>query len=450
MAAGPKKVKKAAKATHAKRADAPKRTPEEARQAVKDALGAAPGKLPKQAAKKLDDPASHKPLTEKQQKAVEDAKAQVAEREAAEKEKAEADAKAAAFAKKWEKWPVTTIDVSRIVCEGRYRGDEDLQLDKMADSLRKYGLMSPVGVQDMGDGSYKLVVGGRRFLAIRDKLNRPSIRAIILDPDTEDGVERTVTLLEMEVEENEQRHNPSVRRKVERFDEIQAMLKKAGRAAPGSGQAPLRNRVAKVVDMSPESKRQADVVFKAAEKDPEKFGAIAESMNKEKTPITTAYKKVIAEKIEFDEEGIPLTTKHLKEVFVQRDQFLHLGKALKLANTQINEVANGPGGERLILLPPDAIKATTTTPDKGEPETKYISVGVADAIKVLAESTPHSQCPPCAEKAGELGKHYKACKMCFGGGHISKSAWDDLVKAGDPSIEKIKKLGKTVEKEKAS
>lgn len=430
MGAGLKKAKKAAK---------PKRTAEEARNEVKDAL------------KGTSSAPAEPKLTAKQKAEIEKAKAEKEAREAADKAEKEKAERTAAFAKKWEKWSVASIPVERISVENRYRGDEDLRIDPLAESIAKYGLMTPIGVRDMGDGSYRLVHGGRRLMAIRDKLGRSHIAAVVLDPDTPEGKETEIRFLEMEVEENEQRHNPPMSRKIERFNEITALLKGGGRTSATPSEEPLRKRVAKVVGVSPESKRQADIVFKAAKKDPEKFGAIAESMDKEKTPVHAAFKKVMAELTDMDQENIPITSKKLKNAFILRDQYLHVIRSLKLANTQINEMGNAEsGGERLAMLPPDIIKAHTTVPDKGSPETSYHSVGISELVKALSEAMPHAQCPPCAEQVGELGKHYKSCKLCFGHGHIGKAAWDGLVKAEDPSVKKIIAMGQKIEKEKAS
>lgn len=421
----------------AKAKQKPKRTQEQARNLVKDALG------------KPTEPEQPKP-------GVDAAKA-----------KAEADA---AFAERWRSWSVIDIPVDRIVMENRYRGDEDLRLGDLEQSIRKFGLMSPVGVQDMGDGQYKLVAGGRRLMVIRDLMKQDAVKAVVFDPNLDDGPERQIRFLEMEVEENIQRHSPSLRRKVERFNEIQDLIKKTNRdtkkdeaGKPASPKAAaskkpepkateqLRDRAASIVDMSHETKRQAEAVFRAGQKDPDKFGDVAEKMDRGDIAVNAAYKQVVNELIQFDAEGIPLTTKKMKDAFMGRERFMSVLKALKGANTQVNEIANSPGGERVSFLPAEAIKAHTPTPVDGEdPISHYTSVDIANAIKAISSAMPHAQCPACAEESGELGKHSKKCKMCFGSGHVNKATWDGLVKAEDKSISKIVAMGKKIEKDKSS
>lgn len=46
-------------------------------------------------------------------------------------------------------------------------GREDMTLEDMAESIRRYGLMEPITVQECIDGRYRVVAGNRRLLACR-------------------------------------------------------------------------------------------------------------------------------------------------------------------------------------------------------------------------------------------------------------------------------------------
>jgi ParB family chromosome partitioning protein len=59
-------------------------------------------------------------------------------------------------------------------------GIEDTGLDDLADSINKKGLLNPLIVRRLNDGTYELIAGQRRFLACQ-KLGRETIPAIIRD-----------------------------------------------------------------------------------------------------------------------------------------------------------------------------------------------------------------------------------------------------------------------------
>jgi len=74
------------------------------------------------------------------------------------------------------------IDINRIdVSEENVRKEKAVDgLEELAESIRRLGLLQPIVVYQDGD-RYKLIIGQRRFLAIKDVLNRTVISAIVLD-----------------------------------------------------------------------------------------------------------------------------------------------------------------------------------------------------------------------------------------------------------------------------
>lgn len=60
---------------------------------------------------------------------------------------------------------VATIPTSSIIMEERYR-EELGDLESLEGSLKKSGLTTPLTVRDNGDGTYKLLAGGRRYTVL--------------------------------------------------------------------------------------------------------------------------------------------------------------------------------------------------------------------------------------------------------------------------------------------
>lgn len=88
---------------------------------------------------------------------------------------------------------VMLVDINEIKIKKRVRKDLG-NLDDLKDSLRLYGLMNPITI----NRKYELIAGERRLQAAK-QLGWTNIQANIIDNISE------VDLLEMELEENNQR-----------------------------------------------------------------------------------------------------------------------------------------------------------------------------------------------------------------------------------------------------
>ena len=65
-------------------------------------------------------------------------------------------------------------------------GQEDTGLAGLAQSIKENGLLNPLTVRSLGDGSYEIVAGQRRYLACK-QLGMPAIPAIVRDQVSETG-----------------------------------------------------------------------------------------------------------------------------------------------------------------------------------------------------------------------------------------------------------------------
>lgn len=82
---------------------------------------------------------------------------------------------------------VELVRVSDIVVNGEnFRGAfNDNDVRELADSIRQYGLLNPLTVRPVGDGSYKVVAGHRRLAAVK-LLENEQVKCTVLDlNDTE-------------------------------------------------------------------------------------------------------------------------------------------------------------------------------------------------------------------------------------------------------------------------
>jgi len=339
-------------------------------------------------------------------------------------------------AKRWAEWDVQNIDVNNIVFGDRYRKNPG-DLHSLAKSINENGLLQPVGVEKTGKDEYMIVCGGRRVLAVRDILKLPTIRAVVFDPEQKDPDARKIQFFKMELEENTCREQPALSETIERGNLISRLL---GTAIPLPKGKKKRDVVAAATGISHETRRQADVVYEAAAKKdatPE-VKELAAKMDAGEIKPTAAFKKLVEEESsELDSEGIPIP-KSMKKAFVERVRIEGLIKDLQLANRTVMDICASDGGERLVSKAnTGSLKASVK-----DGETRYYSTDIANIIALLTDAIPHAQCPVCAQKHGELGKHDRKCETCLGSGHVSKKVWDNLVKVEDKSIDAILKLAK--------
>ncbi|MBX9623808.1 MAG: ParB N-terminal domain-containing protein [Gemmataceae bacterium] len=333
-------------------------------------------------------------------------------------------------ARKRLEWATQNVPVADIVVEGRYRSN-DGDLAALARSIGRFGLLVPIGVEA---GTNRLIHGGRRLAACK-LLGLTEVKAVLIDLGTAQGRDREAELLRMEVEENEQRVNPTWSDSVRRAEQIEALYKTKKLDLPKG--VPLREKVAQAANMSHESLRQSRVVLAAIEKNPEKFKPIQAKLDDEKMSVSQAYTQVIAEsgKDGRDGSGLPLPKK-LAPAFLSRDGLFKKAAALArdLAKT-VDDICNSPGGERLALLAKDGGSLVAKTGEKdGQPVTRYSFPPLADLLKWLLETCPFGQCPVCFEKANEPGKYDKRCVCCGGSGHVGETAWGTLTKSLDGGL----------------
>jgi ParB/RepB/Spo0J family partition protein len=87
---------------------------------------------------------------------------------------------------------VSDIDVDAIIIGDRFRKDLG-NIDELAQSIQEKGLLQPISVREIGDGTYKLLAGGRRMAAIlKSKIG--TVPCIIRESDDID--EKEVELYE--------------------------------------------------------------------------------------------------------------------------------------------------------------------------------------------------------------------------------------------------------------
>lgn len=175
---------------------------------------------------------------------------------------------------------MTLVDIDKIEMGQRFRSDlGDLQ--PLIDSIEEVGLIHPVVITD----SFELVAGQRRIEALR-KLGHEQVecRVLPLSP---------AEMLRAEHDENEVRkaftptERVAIARRLEAEVARQAKERQAhGQTAPGRNasetvtEAPTREIVGKAVGWSGPTYQRAKAVVAAAEEDPDRFGDLAEQMDK--------------------------------------------------------------------------------------------------------------------------------------------------------------------------
>lgn len=86
------------------------------------------------------------------------------------------------------------------VAQARTR-DTGKNIDELANSIKKVGLLEPIVVAPTDDGNYEIVTGQRRFLAAQ-KLGWTEIPAGVLDKKPEEGIAKAISLTENMVRED--------------------------------------------------------------------------------------------------------------------------------------------------------------------------------------------------------------------------------------------------------
>ena len=133
-----------------------------------------------------------------------------------------------------------TIPISSIRVSTRIRKDPG-DLTELANDLQKHGLINPITVMDCQNGTYQLIAGLRRLEAAK-LIQMSGLRATVLSPM------QAEEMLEIEIAENEQRHNFTVMQ-----GEVDIFQHAAGSAiggAEGFGDAFQVNQCRLVHDLS--------------------------------------------------------------------------------------------------------------------------------------------------------------------------------------------------------
>ena len=110
------------------------------------------------------------------------------------------------------------IEVTKIKQGKNIRSECDAEISELADSIEKQGLINPILVQKLFDGSYEVVAGHRRFEAVK-RIGLPYIECNILEDDLS---EKEIILTQ--IAENVQRKNMSAFELVEVFEDLKERL----------------------------------------------------------------------------------------------------------------------------------------------------------------------------------------------------------------------------------
>ena len=110
------------------------------------------------------------------------------------------------------------IEVTKIKQGKNIRSECDAEISELADSIEKQGLINPILVQKLSDGSYEVVAGHRRFEAVK-RIGLPYIECNILEDDLS---EKEIILTQ--IAENVQRKNMSAFELVEVFEDLKNRL----------------------------------------------------------------------------------------------------------------------------------------------------------------------------------------------------------------------------------
>lgn len=148
----------------------------------------------------------------------------------------------------FEHYQMAMIPRSKIIVEDRAR-EEMGELDILLDSITgEAGLIHPIAVVDTGDGSYRLLAGGRRLAAIDTNVEGEDLEVPchIYPPDTTESV-----MLEIELAENLQRKDMSFVETTALTKRIHEMyIEKYGKAQTGTGVGHSLEDTANILNVS--------------------------------------------------------------------------------------------------------------------------------------------------------------------------------------------------------
>ena len=94
--------------------------------------------------------------------------------------------------------PLDQIDIGQSQARTR---DVEKNLDDLARSIRTVGLLEPIVLAPLDDGTYEVITGQRRYLAV-ERLGWESISAGILDHNPDDDISKAISLTENMVRED--------------------------------------------------------------------------------------------------------------------------------------------------------------------------------------------------------------------------------------------------------
>ena len=105
------------------------------------------------------------------------------------------------------------LEVSKLVSGKNIRNEHDSEIEELADSINRQGLINPLTVMPTEGGKYKIIAGHRRFEAIK-RLGLPHVECQIMDSLSEKDIILT------QLAENAQRKNMSAQELVDVFEDL--------------------------------------------------------------------------------------------------------------------------------------------------------------------------------------------------------------------------------------
>jgi N6-adenosine-specific RNA methylase IME4/ParB-like chromosome segregation protein Spo0J len=215
--------------------------------------------------------------------------------------------------------PTTSIrKIDSITIGSRHRRELG-NIRALADSIERVGLLHPPVI--LQDGT--LVAGERRLAALR-MLGRESCQVTIVEnlttaldilyAERDENTERldfapTEAVALGRVIEPREREEAAERQKATRAEPGEAADKRGAKFPPRSREGKSRDKVAAAVGMSAPTLKRATEIVEAAEAEPEKFGALAEEMDRTRR-VNGVYRKLktarAAEKVrELPQTSVP-------------------------------------------------------------------------------------------------------------------------------------------------